>query len=166
MTLKERIKEDIKKAMQQKDALKLSVLRMVSASVLNKEKEKRAKLIKAEPDITEEKVSQQSQLADQEVIEALMTEIKKRKDSIEQFEKGGRLDLSEQEKKELELLMIYAPKQADKNEIKKIVQEAIEKVGAAGPKDTGKVMGAVMPQLKGKADGTAVSKIVQDQLNK
>ena len=111
-------------------------------------------------------MSQQSQLADQEVIEALMTEIKKRKDSIEQFEKGGRLDLSEQEKKELELLMIYAPKQADKNEIKKIVQEAIEKVGAAGPKDTGKVMGAVMPQLKGKADGTAVSKIVQDQLNK
>jgi len=160
--IKDKIKEDIKKAMQEKDELKLSVLRMVSSAVFNKEKDNRAKLSKAGEE--ESKLDEMSKLTEEEVIEVVSSEVKKRKDSIEQYEKGGRSDLAENEKKELEILMEYMPEQMGEDEIRKIVKEKIEELGISGPQETGKLMGAVMPQLKGKTDGNIVGKIVQKEL--
>lgn len=162
MSLKEKIQADIKKAMQDKDALKVSVLRMVMANVINKEKEKRAKLNKAGEE--ENKLDELSKLTDEEVMEVISSEAKKRKDSIEQYRKGNREDLAEQEEKELEILNDYLPEQMDEEEIRKIVKQKIEELGVSTPQETGKVMGAVMPQLKGKADGNVISKIVQEEL--
>ncbi|MBL7155139.1 MAG: GatB/YqeY domain-containing protein, partial [Candidatus Portnoybacteria bacterium] len=98
MSLKEKIQTDIKKAMQGKDQLKVSVLRMLMAAIFNKEKGKRAKLSKTEEDL--EKLDKLSQLTDEEITEVISSENKERKDSIEQYEKGNRQDLAEQEKKE------------------------------------------------------------------
>ena len=160
--IKDKIKEDIKKAMQEKDELKLSVLRMASSAVFNKEKDNRAKLSKAGEE--ESKLDEMSKLTEEEVIEVVSSEVKKRKDSIEQYQKGGRSDLAENEKKELEILMEYMPEQMGEDEIRKIVKEKIEELGISGPQETGKLMGAVMPQLKGKTDGNIVGKIVQEEL--
>ena len=150
--------------MQEGDSQKLSVLRMLQASLQNKEKEKRTKILKTDPSKSEKAVAKEAAISDEEVIEAVMSEIKKRKDSIEQFEKGGRPELAATEKKELAILMEYAPKQMPEEEIKKIVAEAIKKTGSSSAKDSGKVMGMIMPQVKGKADGSLVSKIVQQML--
>ena len=162
--IKDKIKEDLKKAMQEKDALRLSVLCMVSSYVFNREKDNRAKLSKAGEE--ESKLDEMSKLTNEEVIEVVSSEVKKRKDSIEQYEKGGRSDLAENEKKELEILMEYMPKQMGEDEIRKIVKEKIEELGISGSQETGKLMGAIMPQFKGKTDGNAVSKIVQEELKK
>lgn len=162
--IKDKIKEDLKKAMQEKDTLKLSVLRMVSSYVFNKEKDNRAKLSKAGEE--ESKLDEMSKLTEEEVIEVVSSEVKKRKDSIEQYEKGGRSDLAENEKKELEILMDYMPEQMGEDEIRKIVKEKIEELGIGSPQETGKLMGAIMPQFKGKTDGNIVGKIVQEELKK
>ncbi len=162
MSLKETIQADSKKAMQDRDVLKLSVLRMVIAAVFNKEKEKRAKLGKQGQEL--DKLDEMSKLIDEEVMEVISSEAKKRKDSIEQYQKGNRADLAEQEKKELKILENYLPEQMAEDEIRKIVKEKIDKLSASGPQDTGQVMGAVMPQFKGKADGSLVNKIVQEEL--
>ncbi len=164
MSLKEKIQADTKKAMQARDQLKVSVLRMLMAAVFNKEKEKRAKLSKSGEDL--EKLDKLSKLTDEETTEVISSEAKKRKDSIEQYEKGNRQDLADQEKKELKILVSYLPEQMPEEEISKLVKEKIEELGASGPKDTGKVMGALMTQLKGKADGNLVNKIVQEELGK
>ena len=150
MSLKETIQADIKKAMIEKNALRVSVLRMVMAAVLNKEKEKRAK--------TEE-------LTDDNVLEIISSEAKKRKDSIEQYEKGGRQDLAEKEKEELEILSAYLPEQMSEEEVRNAVKEKISRLDASGPQDMGKVMGALMAELKNKADGAVVKKIVEEELN-
>jgi len=150
MSLKETIQANIKKAMIEKDALRVSVLRMVVAAILNKEKEKG---------------SDADGLTDEIVLEIVSSEAKKRKDSIEQYEKGGRSDLAEKEKEELEILSEYLPEQMSEEEIRKIVKEKISQLGAAGPQDMGKVMGALMSDLKNKADGVIVKKIVEDELN-
>jgi len=163
MSLKEKIQTSLKKAMQEKDELKVSVLRMLMAAIFNKEKEKRAKLSKTEEI---EKLDELSKLTDKETIEVISSENKKRKDSIEQYEKGNRQDLADKEKKELEILKDYLPEQMGEEEIRKIVKEKIEELGATSPQDTGKVMGAVMSELKGKADGDMVNKIVQEELKK
>jgi len=162
MSLKEKIQENIKKAMQEKDTLKLSVLRMVSSYVFNKEKDNRAKLSKAGEE--EGKLDEMSKLTEEEVIEVVSSEVKKRKDSIEQYEKGGRSDLAENEKKELEILMDYMPEQMGEDEIRKIVKEKIEELGISSPQETGKLMGAIMSQFKGKTDGNIVGRIVQEEL--
>lgn len=162
--IKDKIKEDLKKAMQEKDTLKLSVLRMVSSYVFNKEKDNRAKLSKAGEE--ESKLDEMSKLTEEEVIEVVSSEVKKRKDSIEQYEKGGRSDLAENEKKELEILMDYMPEQMGEDEIRKIVKEKIEELGIGSPQETGKLMGAIMPQFKGKTDGNIVGRIVQEELKK
>lgn len=164
MSLKEKIQTDIKKAMQEKDQLKVSVLRMLMAAVFNREKEKRAKLSKTEEEF--EKLDELSQLTDEETMEVVSSENKKRKDSIEQYEKGNRQDLADKEKKELEILMKYLPEQMSEEEIRKIVKEKINEIGASTPQDTGKVMGVVMSELKGKAEGGLVNKIVQEEMKK
>ncbi|MFH0805301.1 MAG: GatB/YqeY domain-containing protein, partial [Patescibacteria group bacterium] len=155
MSLREKIQSEIKTAMQEKEAQKLSVLRMVLAAVLNKEKEKRAKLSKEEQD--ESKLGELSKLNNDEVLEVISSEAKKRKDSIEQFKKGNRHDLADQEKSELKILEEYLPEQMGEDEVRKIIIEKIQELGASGLQDTGKIMGAIMGQLKGKADGCLVN---------
>jgi len=164
MSLKEKIQADTKEAMVKKDQLKVSVLRMLMASVFNKGKEKRAKLSKDEEDL--EKLGELSQLNDEETLEVISSEAKKRRDSIEQYQKGNRQDLADQEKKELEILMAYLPEQMPEEEVRKLVKAKIEELGAGGPQDTGKVMGALMSQLKGKVEGNLVNKIVQEEIRK
>ncbi|MBU1255611.1 GatB/YqeY domain-containing protein [Patescibacteria group bacterium] len=166
MSFKEKIQADIKKSMQNKDALKVSVLRLAMANIINKEKEKRAKLNKAgdSPAGEKDKLDELSKLTDEEIMEVLSSEAKKRKDSIEQYRKGNREDLAEQEEKELDILSDYLPEQINEEEIRKIVKQKIEELGVSTLQETGKVMGAVMPQLKGKADGNVISRIVQEEL--
>lgn len=162
MSLKEKIQSEVKQAMLGKNALVVSVLRMLLAAVQNREKEKRAKLSKKEKDIAQ--LEKLSQLSDEEILEVISSEAKKRKDSIEQFAQGGRNDLVEKEKSELEILVKYLPAQMPEDEIRKIIQEKIKELGIGGPKEIGQLMGAVMPQIKGKADGGLVNKIVREEL--
>ncbi len=164
MALKEKIKENLRKAMTEKETLKVSVLRMLLAAVQNKEKEKRAKLAKEEKDTS--KLEALSELSDEEILEVISSEIKKRKDSIEQYQKGNRTDLAEQEKKERDILMEYLPEQMPEDEIRKLIKEKIKELAIGGPQETGKLMAVIMPQLKGKADGNLVNKIVQEELKK
>jgi uncharacterized protein YqeY len=160
--LREKINSDIKQAMIAKQELPLLVLRGVNASIKNKEIEKRTKLVKTEKDLT--KLDELCKLSDEEIIDVISSEAKKRKDSIFEFEKGNRPDLVEKEQKELEILKQYLPEQMLEDTVKEIVKKAIEEIKAIGPKDTGKVMSAVMSQVKGKADGSMVSKIVGELL--
>lgn len=99
-----------------------------------------------------------------DVMSAIQKETKQRRDSIEQFTKGNRADLADKEKQELALLEQYLPEQIGEEEIRNLVKEAIQQTGATSAKDMGKVMGALMPKTKGKADGTLVSRIVREQL--
>ena len=111
-----------------------------------------------------EKLEEESQLIDEEIIQVLQSEIKKRKEAILEFEKGERQDLVNKEKAEMDILQKYMPEQLSEEEIKKIVKTAIEKVGAKEPRDMGKVMGELMPKVKGRADGGIVSRIVKELL--
>ena len=164
MTLKEKIQEDLNRSVKEKKELESLVLRMLSAAVLNKEKEKRYKISKEKPDLKEEELAKESQLEDSEVIDLVFSETKKRKESIVEFEKGKREDLVEKEKKELEILQKYLPEQLSEEEIQKLVKEAIEKTGAKEMKDMGRVMQELASEIKGRADGSFVSKIVKDSL--
>ncbi len=165
MFLKERILQDLNIAIKEEKKLEALVLRQLSAAFLNKEKEKRFKLTKEKPDISEKDLVKESRLeTDEEIVEVISSEAKKRKEAILEFEKGERQDLAEKEKKELEILQKYLPEQLSEEEIKKLVKEAIKKVGAKEIKDTGKVMAQLMSQVKGKADGSQVGKIVKELL--
>jgi len=163
MSLKETINQDFKDAFRAKNETQLSIMRMLLAAIKNKEVEKRTRLSKSEPI---EKLEELSQLDDQEVIEVVSSEIKKRKDAAAQYKQGGREELAAKEEKEIVVLSVYMPEQMGEEEIKKLVQEAIKKVGATSMQDLGKVMGALMPQVKGKADGNLVNKIVKEELGK
>ena len=164
MNLKEKIEEDFKKTLKEKRKIEVSTLRMLKAAIFNKEKEKRYKISKEKPDLSGEQLEKESQLRDEEVLEVVSSEIKKRKESILEFEKGERQDLVEKETKEKEILEKYLPEQLSEEEIKKLAMKVIEKIEAKEPKDMGKVMAELMPKVKGKADGILVSKIVKGLL--
>lgn len=159
--LKEQIQEDIKEALRNHQEGKILVLRGLSAAISNKEIEKRTKLSKSE---SPEKLDGLSKLADEEIIDVIFSEIKKRKEAIIEFDKGNRIDLSSKEKTELEILQKYLPEQLSEEEIKKLAQEAIGKTGATEMKDMGKVLAELMPRVKGKAEGGTVSQIVKGLL--
>lgn len=148
MTLKEQIEKDFIEAYKAKDELKTSVLRMIKSSVKNKE------------------IANGKDLGDTELAELIAKEIKQRRDSSEQYKAGDRAELAEKEDEEIKILANYMPEQMPEDEIAKIVDEAIAKTGANNPADMGKVMGAIMPQVKGKADGTLVSNMVKTKLSK
>lgn len=162
--LKEKIQKDFKRALKEERKIEISTLRMLNAAVINREKEKRYKLSKAKPDLKEKDLEKESQLTDEEIIEVVFSEIKKRKEAISEFEKGNRMDLVEKEKKEMEILRKYLPEQLSEEEIRKLAKEVIEKTGAEALKDLGKVMGQLMLKVKGKAEGSLVSKIVKELL--
>lgn len=154
MNLQEQINKDFIDAMKAKETQKLSVLRMLKSALKNKEIALR------------QVQGENKKLSDEQVGEAVTKEVKQRKDSISEFEKGGRIDLAKKEKDEIKFLEKYLPKQLSGKEVTKIINEAISKTGASSPSDMGKVMGAIMPKLKGKADGSQVSKLVKEKLEK
>ncbi len=164
--LKHQIQSDVTSALKQGNPEVVGVLRLTLSSINSKEKEKRYKISKTEPDLLEEDLIKKSELTDEEIIDTLSSEIKKRKDSILLYEKGNRPELAEVEKKEIEILKKYLPEQIPLEELKKIVEESINKVGAKEIKDTGKIMADLMPKVKGKADGGEISKIIKELLSK
>ena len=172
--LKQKIQTDATDSMKAKDNFSSGVLRMTLAAITSKEKEKRYKLSKENADLKEEDLIKKSELSDEEVINAISSEIKKRKDAILLYEKGNRLELADKEKKEIEVLQKYLPEQLSLEELRKLVEESVAKVGATEMKDpsasSGQVMGKVMadlaPKVKGKADGQEISKIVKELLGK
>lgn len=164
--LKQRIQSDAAAATKKKEEIALSVLRMLLAAMISKEKDKRYKLAKTNQSMAEAELLEKSALTDEEIIETVSSEVKKRKEAVLAFEKGNRPELVEKEKKELAILMKYMPEQISDEELKKMVKEAIDKVGAKEIKDMGKVMAELMPKVKGKADGGEISKIAKELMGK
>jgi len=162
--IKEEIQKDLKGALKGKKAVELSVLRMILAALERKETEKRTNLWKKNPELSVEELKKESKLSDEDIIGVISSEIRKRKEALLEFEKGGRRDLAEKEKKEIDILKKYLPEQLSKEEIKKMAREIIEKIGAKEPRDIGKVMAELMAKIKGRAEGGAVNKIVKDLL--
>ena len=162
--LKDKLQGDMMDALKSGNSQKRTLLGMVLTAIKNREFEKRTKLSKTEKDIA--KLEEQSKLNDEEIVEVISSEIKKRKDAIEQYEKGGRPDLAEQEKKEAEMLMTYMPEQMSEEDVRAEVKKAINETGAKDMKEMGKVIGAVMAKVKGKDDGQTVSRIVKEELSK
>ncbi|WP_047981455.1 GatB/YqeY domain-containing protein [Ornithinibacillus contaminans] len=148
MSLLTQLNNDMKQAMKNKDKEKLSVIRMVKASLQNES----IKLGKSE-------------LSEDEDLSILSRELKQRKDSLQEFKSAGRDDLVEKLEMEIKIIQEYMPEQLSDEELSAIVQETIQETGASSKKDMGKVMSAIMPKVKGKADGSTINKLVQEFLN-
>lgn len=148
MGLKEQITEDMKAAMRAKDAGKLGAIRLITAAIKQKE------------------VDERIEVDDKQVLAIIEKMIKQRKDSIAQFEAGGRQDLVDIEKAELDILTVYMPAALSESEVNAEVAAAVTASGAAGPQDMGKVMAILKPRLAGRADMTAVSGLVKAALMK
>jgi uncharacterized protein YqeY len=163
--LKEKIETDFKEFYKAKKQIEVSVLRLLMADILNKEKEKRYRLSKENPDLGEKELEEKSALADDEVLDIILSKIKKSEEAIAGFEKGKRQDLLEKEKKEVEFLKKYMPQQLSEEELKKIAEQVIRETKAENIKDMGRVMSELMPKVKGKASGSLISKIVRELLS-
>lgn len=148
MSLKEQIPNDIKNALRNKSTVELSVLRMLQSAIHNKE------------------IDNKEELSDEQVIEVVSSEVKKRRDAASEFEKVNRPDAAQKEKEEIEILLKYMPEQLSEDQIREEVAKAIEESMADGLKDLGKVMKIIMPRMKGKADGKLVNSMVRDLLEK
>jgi len=148
MSLKEQITEDMKNAMRAKETAKLGTIRLLTAAMKQKE------------------VDERVELTDTLILAIIEKMIKQRKDSISQFEAGGRQDLADIEKAELVILSAYMPASLSDAEVQAEVQAAVAATGAAGPQDMGKVMAVLKPKLAGRADMTAVSGLVKAALTK
>lgn len=143
MSLKEQLLEDLKIAMRDKDVIRKNTVQMARAAVLQIEKDNR---------IT---------LDDDGILDVLTKEVKKRRDSMPEFEKSGRQDLIDSLKTEIEILLQYLPQQLTEEELEPIVRQTVAEIGAASVKDMGKVMQAVMPKVKGRADGKMINQIAK-----
>ncbi|AFS69933.1 MULTISPECIES: GatB/YqeY domain-containing protein [Exiguobacterium] len=148
MSLQERLTVDMKEAMRAREKDRLTTIRMVKSSLQNEA----IKLGKQE-------------LTDEEELTILSREMKQRNDSLREFERADRHDLVEKIQAEIIVLEAYMPKQLSEEEVQEIIDAAIAKTGASAPSDMGKVMGIVMPQLKGKADGALINRLVKQQLH-
>jgi len=149
--LKQQFRDELKQSMLAKDTEKTAIIRLIISALKYYEIQKGGAGYEA---------------TDEDVLAVIQKEVKQRRDSIEQFQAAGRQDLVDKEQKELNLLQTYLPAQMPEDEIRKLVQEAISQTGATSLQDIGKVMGALLPKTKGKADGSLVSKIVKEQLQK
>ncbi len=149
--LREKINIDLKQAMRAKDTNKLSVLRLLISAFNNEA----ISLKKKDEGLT-----------DDEELKVIKREVKKRKDSIEQYTAGGRSELADQEKKELEILQAYLPAEMSEEQVRKIVVEVVAEMGEIAPSQFGQVMGQVMAKTQGQADGALVSRIVKETINK
>lgn len=146
MTLKEQLVQATKTAMKQRDQLQVATLRLLQANIKNRE------------------IELGKDLDDAETAKVILSAVKQHKESIEQFQKGGRDDLVQKETAELRFLESYLPKQMSEEEITALVKEAIAAVGAASMKDIGNVMKYIMPKTQGLADGKLINQIVKQQL--
>jgi uncharacterized protein YqeY len=146
MSLKEQLTADMKEAMKNKEKERLAVIRMVRGAIRQQE------------------IDGQKELGEEDVIAVISKEVKMRRDSIEEFQKGGREDLVEKTQAEIDVLLPYLPAQLSEDEVRELVKAAVEQTGAATPKDMGKVMGVLMPKVKGRADGKMVNTIVKSFL--
>lgn len=161
--LKAQLKKEMIEAMKAGIPLKRTVLGTLLSSIKNKELNKRNSLSQIIFDPV--KLEEACQLNDEEVLEVIASEVKKRKDSVEQFKVGGRTDLAEQEQSEIKILSSYLPEQLSDEETKKEVQAIIAQLGAKDVKELGKVIGTVRVKLKGRVDGGLVSKIAKELLS-
>lgn len=147
MSLKEQLMDDLKAAMRDKDTVRKNAVQMVRAAVLQTEKD------------------QKIVLDDEGVLEVVAREVKKRRDVLPEYQKSGRDDLIQDLEKEIHVLMAYLPEQLTEDEIRRIVEETVQEVGASSMKDMGKVMQALMPKTKGRADGKTVNSLVKQILS-
>jgi hypothetical protein len=146
MSLIDELQADMTSAMRSGDALRRDTLRLVIASTQNAAKEKRAPL------------------TDEEAIEVIAREVRKRREAIDAFRAGGRVDLADHEAAEVDILTPYLPTQLSEDEVRTLAREAIAATGATTPRDMGRVMGQLMPRVKGRADGRLVSAVVSEEL--
>jgi uncharacterized protein YqeY len=147
MSLEERLVEEMKQAMKSNDKLRLSTIRMIRSASKNKEIELRKKL------------------EDEDVVKVIQAMVRKGEESVEQFQTGGRVDLVEKEKKEIEILKSFLPQPLSREEILKIIDQSIQETQASSLKDIGKVMKSVMPKIGGKADGKLINQLVKERLS-
>jgi uncharacterized protein YqeY len=147
MTLRSRLEEDLKAAMRAREAVRRDTIRYLRSEVQKAEK------------------TEQREFDDEDVLRVLGRQAAQRRESIEAFVKGGRQDLVDKEEAELEIILEYMPEQMSEEQIAELVQAAIKEVGASGPQDMGKLMGRLMPQTRGKADGRTVNEIVRKLLS-
>lgn len=146
MALKEQLTADMKEAMKNHEKERLAVIRMVRGAIRQQE------------------IDGQKELSDDDVIAVISKEVKMRRDSMEEFQKGNRDDLVAKTQGEIDVLLPYLPAQLSEDEVRELVKAAVEQTGAATPKDMGKVMGVLMPKVKGRADGKMVNNIVKSFL--
>lgn len=147
MSLKEQLLEDMKTAMKDKDVISKNTIQMARAAVLQVEKDNKVTL------------------DDDGIIDIIAKEVKKRRDTLPEYEKSGRQELIENLRGEIDVLMKYLPQQLSEEEIETIVKQAIQETGATSTRETGKVMQAVMPKTRGRADGRVINKIVKKYLS-
>jgi len=145
--LKAKLNQDLKEALKAKDEAKLRTVTMLLAAIKNFEVEK------------------MGQATDEEIFQIMSKEIKKRQEAIEMYEKGGRPDLSQAEKQEIEVIQSYMPNQLSEEEIRELARKVISEMNLKSPKDVGTAMKVIMPQVKGRADGKLVNKIVSELLS-
>jgi len=148
MSLREQLDADLKDALRSKDQVRLSTVRMIKSAMKYKETEPGAS----------------GPLDDTGILQVIGSELKKRRDSVTEYEKAGRTDLADKERAEIAVLQGYLPAQLSPEELGKIVDEAIAEAQAAGPKDMGKVMKVLTPRIQGRADGKAVADLVKQKL--
>jgi len=147
MRLEQKLVDDMKSAMKSGDKILLGTIRMLRAQLKNAS------------------IAKGKDLSDEDIIEVLSREAKKRKESLELYKKGGRADLAQKEEKELAIITSYLPEQLSQEEVEKIIDEIITETGAESLRDMGKVMSAVMQKVKGRADGKMVQEIVRKKLS-
>ncbi len=147
MSTEARLLEDMKAAMKAKDKDRLTTIRLTRAALQNR------------------RIDKGSDLTDNEAIEIVSSEVKKRRQAVEEYRNLGRADVADGLEKEIKILMEYLPEQLSDEEVVSIVEGAVAQVGATGIDDLGKVMGAVMPKVKGRADGKKVNEIVRQILD-
>lgn len=143
MALKEKLMDDLKEAMKNKEQVKKSVVTLIRSAIKQKE------------------VDERIELSDDDILTVISKQVKQRKDALEDFKKGGREDLIAQTQEEIAILSSYLPPQLSDEELESIIKEVIEKVGASSMKDMGKIMGMANPIVKGRADGKRMNEIVK-----
>lgn len=146
MTLKQKLQEDLKTSMKNKDTLRKSVITLIRSSIKQVEVDKRI------------------ELNDDDVIDIISKQLKQRNDSLEQFLDAGREDLVEETRSEIEVLKEYLPQQLSEEELNEIVKQTISEVGATSMKDMGKIISVIKPKTKGRADGKLINKLVKENL--
>jgi hypothetical protein len=163
---KQKIRKALKESLEKKKMREVSVLRLLLTALLEKEKEKRVQIVRREKGLGEEELREKSRLSPEEMIGVVSSEVKKREAAIEGFEKGGRNDLAEKEREEIEILKTYLPKPLSEKELNELAKEAVKRAGAEGIEDLGRVMGELMPRIRGRAGGAEAARVVKELLSR